>query len=102
MNSISLYLDEDGERVWYDSLYRYHRIDGPAVEHADGSKKWFIHGDLHREDGPAIEWRSGNKEWYVNDELHRIDGPAVEYVNGTKKWYLEDINYIEEEYWKAI
>jgi hypothetical protein len=32
--------------------------------------------------------QDGTKMWYLNGELHREDGPAVEYPDGTKRWYL--------------
>ena len=65
-----------------------HRLDGPAIEHADGSKWWF-NGQLHRTDGPAIEYANGTKCWCINDQLHRTDGPAIEFASGTKKWYFK-------------
>ncbi|MDP2696101.1 MAG: hypothetical protein Q8O87_02500 [bacterium] len=46
---------------------KLHREDGPAIEHADGTKEWFINGKRHREDGPAKEWPDGKKSWYIND-----------------------------------
>jgi hypothetical protein len=66
-----------------------HRIDGPAVEWASGSKEWYRNDLLHRIDGPAWEWADGSKEWYRNGRLHRIDGPAVENADGTKEWYQQ-------------
>jgi hypothetical protein len=55
---------------------------------SDGSKEWYLNGQLHREDGPAVEWPDGEKHWYLNGQHHRTDGPAVEYPNGSKRWYL--------------
>ena len=54
----------------------------------DGTKRWYLNGELHREDGPAVERSNGSKFWYLNGKLHREDGPAREYANGTKEWYL--------------
>ena len=68
-----------------------HRIDGPAVEWANGDKRWYLNGERHRTDGPAVEWANGNKFWYLNGKRHRIDGPAIEWSNGLKEWYLNDI-----------
>ena len=65
-----------------------HRVDGPAVEYFNGSKRWYKNGELHREDGPAVEYFNGSGHWYKNGELHREDGPAVENVNGYKCWYI--------------
>ena len=56
-----------------------------------GTKFWYINGNiLHREDGPAVEHTNGYKAWYINDKLHREDGPAVEYASGTKEWYINN------------
>ena len=42
-----------------------HRIDGPAVERANGTMLWYKEGARHRIDGPAVEWIAGDKEWWV-------------------------------------
>ena len=48
-------IDDYGTVIWYNRDDELHRIDGPALEEADGSKEWYLNGDLHREDGPAVE-----------------------------------------------
>jgi hypothetical protein len=53
---------------------------------------------LHRVDGPAIERANGTKYWYIHDQLHRTDGPAVEYANGTKEWYIKGKQISEKEF----
>lgn len=42
---------------------------------------------LHRIDGPAVEYADGTKEYWLNDKLHRSDGPAIEYYDGSKCWF---------------
>ena len=71
---------------------------------SDGSisSKWHFSKQLHRVDGPAIEWANGSKYWYLNGEFHRIDGPAIEYSNGTKAWYLNGEEYTEKKFNKII
>jgi hypothetical protein len=76
------------EKLWFNSEWRFHREDGPAVEYANGTKQWWVNGMRHREDGPAIEGADGYKEWYLNGNLHREDGPAIEGADGYKEWYL--------------
>ena len=76
------------EKLWFNSDWRLHREDGPAVEYADGYKAWWVNGKRHREDGPAIEYTDGSKEWYLNGMRHRLDGPAYENADGSKEWYL--------------
>ena len=94
-------VDDNGTIFWFinDKL---HREDGPAVEHADGSKSWYLSGECHREDGPAIERANGDKYWYLNGEYHREDGPAVDHADGTKHWYLNDVRCTEEEYYSKL
>ena len=86
---------------WYNLQGKLHRIDGPAVEYADGDKAWYLNGQLHREDGPATEGNNeGNryKQWWINGHLHRVDGPAVEWCNGYKEWYIDGQQLTEEEF----
>ena len=59
---------------------------------------WYLNGNLHRVDGPAIERANGDKFWFLNGNLHRVDGPAAEYANGDKCWYLNDIRYFEADF----
>jgi hypothetical protein len=83
----------NGTKWWYLNG-DLHREDGPACEWANGDKWWYLNGKYHREDGPAIELANGDKEWYLNGEPRREDGPACELTNGGKEWYLngEEVN----------
>lgn len=64
---MNIFMDEDaaGSKRWYkepsSSNYHleYHREDGPAIEHYDGSTEWFLNGKWHREDGPAVNIKPG-------------------------------------------
>jgi hypothetical protein len=78
----------DGTKSWYLNG-KHHRLDGPAVEYSNGSKAWWFNGKLHREDGPAIERANGDKEWWINDKLHRLDGPALEIIDEPKEWWID-------------
>jgi hypothetical protein len=53
-----------------------------------GTRRYFQHGKLHRVDGPAIEYANGDKYYYQHGERHRDDGPAVEFADGYKEWWL--------------
>jgi hypothetical protein len=64
----------------------------------DGSKFWYLNGNLHREDGPAAECANGSKFWYLNGKRHREDGPAIEYADGTKCWFLNGVELTEAEF----
>ena len=54
---------------------------------------YYENGSFHREDGPALEHNNGSKEWYLNGKCHREDGPAIEYPNGNKYYYLNNRYY---------
>ena len=87
------------EKIWYlpsKGKDYWHRLDGPAVESADGSKYWYVDGKQHRLDGPAFEGANGSKAWWVDGKRHRLDGPAIEYGSGTKEWWV-DGKYLPEE-----
>ncbi len=64
--------------------------------------EWYLSGKLHRVDGPAIEWADGYKAWYLNGNLHREDGPAIECADGSKCWYLNGKEYTEAQWKKEI
>ena len=40
-------------KTWRNDRYELHREDGPAVEHINGDKAWFINGKRHRDDNAA-------------------------------------------------
>jgi hypothetical protein len=79
----------NGTKEWYLDG-ELHREDGPAFEKANGHKEWWLNGKLHREDGPAREYANGTKEWWLNGKRHREVGPAVEWANGNKEWWLNN------------
>lgn len=66
-----------------------HRLDGPAVEDADGYKAWYLDGKRHRIDGPALIYPNGSKTWYRYGKIHRLDGPARIIDGGGQHWYVE-------------
>ena len=92
-------VDAEGNKFWRLPNGKRHRVDGPAVEWANGTKSWWVNGKRHRVDGPAIEWANGTKLWYVNGERHREDGPAVEYANGIKEWFVNSKRYNTPSDW---
>ena len=73
-------------------------IEYTVKVHADGTKHWYLNGQLHREDGPAVECANGDKHWYLNDQRHREAGPAIENADGDKCWYLNGQDLTEEEF----
>jgi len=65
-------------------------------------KLWYRNGKRHREDGPAVEHADGSKAWYQNGKRHREDGPAVESPSGTKWWWLHGEMMTEEEHKRRV
>jgi len=95
-----IHIDEYGNKRYYKdrAMNIFHRLDGPAIEYADGSIEWRVNGNLHRLDGPAVEYADGYKEWCIDGKRHRLDGPAVEYGDGSKVWYVDDKRLSEEQF----
>jgi hypothetical protein len=62
---------------------KLHRTGGPAIEHANGTKQWYIEGKKHRIDGPAIVWAEGGGSWYIGGEEYTIQdfNETIEQVN---------------------
>ena len=96
---MTLKIDYDNDRIWLNNKDELHRVDGPAIEYADGSKAWYKNGELHRVNGPAVEYTNGHKAWWVNGKRHRVDGPAVEYADGDKEWWINGVQMTEEEFY---
>ena len=95
-------VDSYGNRFYYNNAGKWHRENGPAVEYANGSKRWYYKGQLHRTDGPAIEYPNGAKFWVQNNLLHRTDGPAVEYFNGELQWWIHGEHMSEAKYKQVV
>ena len=64
----------------------------------NGTICWYQNDKRHRLDGPAIEYADGHKSWYQNDKRHRLDGPAIECADDHKSWYIEGVLYTEEQF----
>lgn len=77
----------------------YHRVDGPAIEYADGTKMWYQSDIIHRVGAPAIEWANGTKMWFQNGMCHCIDRPAIERADRTKEWWLNGEPYDDMYKW---
>ena len=100
MTPVYIIINEYRSKHYYKdkAMTIHHREDGPAIEHANGGKVWYVNGKLHREDGPAAEYADGSKFWYVDGKLHREDGPAIELADGYKAWYVDGVKHDEQEF----
>jgi hypothetical protein len=83
--------DAEGNKFWYNEQGQLHREDGPAVELANGTIKWYKNGVRHREAEPAVVCVDGHKEWWLNNQRHREDGPAVIEADGSKFWFINGV-----------
>ena len=92
------YKDGTSESKYLGSSKDLHRTDGPAIEHTDGSKSWYVDGRLHRTDGPAVILSNGYRAFWLHGVRHRINGPAIEYVSGSREWYIDGEQYSEQEF----
>jgi len=95
-------IDKNGIKRWKNDQGKLHRLDGPAIESANGDKWWYINDKQHREDGPAIDYADGSKCWFVNGKLHREDGPAIECSDGGKFWYINGKEFSHSEWLTKI
>ena len=82
--------NQDGRNIWFLQNGEYYRDGGPAIEEANGIKRWYQHGKLHRDDGPAIEDAKGNKWWYQYSLVHRENGPAIVSFDGVETWWIKN------------
>ncbi len=85
----TLEIDNFDTKQWFLHGKR-HRIDGPAIEYANGGKSWFLHGKRHRVDGPAVEWVSGDKSWWLNDEYYSFEDWKIK----VREYYETDEDYL--------
>ena len=99
MNESICTINENGDKIWRNSAGQYHRIDGPAIECANGDKVWYVNGKRHRTDGPAVENADGGKWRYFNNKLHRTDGLAVQLADGTKEYWYKGEQITEEVFY---
>jgi len=63
-------VDDHGNVCYFNSKNQRHRLDGPAIEDASGTKEWWVNNKIHRLDGPAIIWTNGENYWCLNDKLY--------------------------------
>ena len=101
LDTQTLWIKRDNQHI----IFMPHREDGPAIEHNNGDREWYLDGELHRDGGPAIEYQDGEQYWYhygelrrvkregldqywLEGKLHREDGPAVNH-NGKDEWWYQ-------------
>lgn len=69
---MNIIIDNIGTKKWYSDGV-LHRINGPTIEHIDGTKIWYNHGEYYKIESFTCT------EWFYNHHHHRIDGPVIIY-----------------------
>lgn len=102
-------IHDDGNQVYFyvkDGKEFLHRLNGPAIVHADGDQRWYFHGELHRRSGPALISSIGRKEWFLYGVRHNFKGPAITlaYPTNPTLYYLfgNSIGLSFADYYKRI
>ena len=77
-----------GSKAWWLYVQR-HRSDGPAVEHGDGTRKWYLHDQLfHEGDDLPTATLLAESGCYG---LYRVQTPAgTRYVAGCRRFTLAE------------
>ena len=85
------YIDDEGDRYWFNESSLAHREGRPAIEYEDGGEEWWEHGKRSRISGPAVDYASGYREWWVN-------GIQTEHPSLCEKAIL--LNLTDEEFYQ--
>ncbi len=86
---------------YYNSKGHFHNLYGPAINHKNRTKMWYINGVYHRENQPALISPLG-KLWYYEGRLHRLNGPASVHIELGNKYYIHDKMFTKEKYNKIM
>jgi hypothetical protein len=57
----------------------------------EGTICWYQNGLRHRLDGPAIEWADGDKSWYIEDEKY-TEAEFSQKMNPVKELSVKQIS----------
>lgn len=88
---------------------KYHREDGlPAIEYNNGTKFWYVDGQLHRENGnPSCVYNTGETEYFFNGKLHRYNGycsaslqnvyGSTYFIHGNEVDAKQYLSWVEEQ-----
>jgi len=83
MKPVYIKIDEDGNKFYFSdkAMQVLHRVDGPAIEYADGTKEWWVNGEVSA-DGLMV--------WYIMDisNLSKITKQETQKTQETPKRQL--------------
>ena len=86
---------------YYNSEASFHNLYGPAVNHNNRTKMWYLNGIRHRENQPAFISPLGEL-WYYNGKLHRINGPACIHKEIANNYYIYGKIFTKQKYNKIM
>ena len=59
-------------------------------------KTYYVEGKRHRLGGPAVEYANGSKFYLVENKYHRLDGPAKEWPDGSKQYWVDGVEVTDK------
>ena len=68
----------------------------PVTDHG-GNPDWKQIYELHRINGPAIQWADGDQDWYKLGKRHRTNGPAVTRIGRKPQYWVNGKQVTEFE-----
>ena len=92
-------VDEYGDKEYLNDEDENHRLDGPAIEYLNGSKRWLINGNYHRNIDLAEEYSDGEKLWRFKGERHRGGGLCNSVY---KCYYSQGKLYTKQQYFNKV
>ena len=94
--------DDQGNQFWsIENGKKWHREDGPAAILANGRvRAWYVDGACTREDGPAIEHHDGTKYWYLDHKEFKT--PELWAAAVLRKQHKPDDDKYVEEFLRPI
>ena len=60
-------VDKNGNKVWNNSNGKLHRVDGPAIEYADGTKEWWLNDNHYDPEEMPFSLYVAYLKWKVNN-----------------------------------
>ncbi len=90
-------VDDNKNTFWYNEADQLHRLDGPAIEHVDGHKEWYLRGIKYSEQefNLIMENQTFDIRYWANRIFSILENFDFEKVHRVMtlldwKWYRED------------
>jgi hypothetical protein len=94
--NIKKVIEDDGSIHYYLGDL-HHNPEGPAVIAYDGlHKEYWYKGMRHRIEGPAIQYADGDYEYFEQGRRHNLKGPA-KCIDGVVEYWIDGRQYLSED-----